>query len=531
MLTGSNLLSDALKHMGSRTFRRMVLKYTTPRWKALALGLASGAALQSTSAAMMILTSLNTVGSVTAAQAMSILTGFSVGNCLMPFLISFKIRLAVFFLVGVSSIFLYFTKEDRLRNLSTVAFGLGLIFFGIEMMLDGVRPLRAEPWFSQILTVAGQWPGLSILVGCALGFLMQSSTAVVVVAIGLAKGGILSSNEIFLIMYGAAIGSTLFKSFLGSTVRGSGRQLVRFVNLFNFTGAGLFIIFYYIELHLHVPLVMALITRLTSEPALQAAWAFLLLNMTSALIYTTFHHQIASLLARQFPSSTEEGLSRPKYLCAVTPEDPNGTLELIGMEQLRELEHVSAFLSAATEESQGIDLVRRLSALGILGREIQGALAEVCSLRIDRDTAQWSAVLQTRQTLITQLADSTAEFGRSIEQARRFPEIVGLSSSCFETVDFLFQHAIDLIQSGGNDDESDRLVFYNDRGTQMKQLREAYLDTHQDLTSEARSALLSLTIGLDKCVWLLGRTLSMEAELYKYQRKIYPLGTHQLRNT
>ena len=105
LLTGSNLLSDALKHMGSRAFRQLVLKYTAPRWKALALGLASGAALQSTTAAMMILASLNTVGSVTAAQAMSILTGFSVGNCLLPFLISFKIKLAVFFLVGVSSIF------------------------------------------------------------------------------------------------------------------------------------------------------------------------------------------------------------------------------------------------------------------------------------------------------------------------------------------------------------------------------------------------------------------------------------------
>ncbi|MBL0225147.1 MAG: Na/Pi cotransporter family protein [Geobacteraceae bacterium] len=519
LLNGSNILSDALKRMGSRAFRRMVLQCTTPRWKALTLGLASGVALQSTSAAMMILASLNTVGSVTGAQAMSILTGFSVGNCLMPFLVSLKIRLAVFFLVGVSSIFLYFTKEERLRNLTSVAFALGLIFFGIEMMLDGVRPLRAEPWFSQILTVASQWPGLSILVGGALGFLVQSSTAVVIVAIGLAKGGVLSGHEIFLIMYGAAIGSTLFKSFLGSAISGSGRQLVRFVNLFNLTGAGLFIVFYYIELHLHVPLVMALITRFTPEPALQAAWAFLLLNMTSALIYTTFHHNIASRLARQFPANEEEGLSRLQYLGPVSPEDPYGTLELIGMEQLREFEHVAAFLSSVLEDSQGIDLARRMSAFGMLGREIEGALAEVCSMRIDRDSAQWLAVLQTRQTLIRQLADSTAELGSSIEQARRFPEISGLASACFETIDFLFQYAIELIKTGVDDDESNRLVFYNDRGPQMQQLREAYLNTHQDLTHEARSSLLTLTIGLDKCVWLLGRTLNLETELHKYQIK------------
>jgi phosphate:Na+ symporter len=516
LLTGSNLLSDALKRMGSRAFRRLVTQYTTPRWKALTLGLASGVALQSTSAAMMILASLNTVGSVTGAQAMSILTGFSVGNCLMPFLIAFKIRLAVFFLVGVSSIFLHFTKKDRLRNLSSVAFGLGLIFFGIEMMLDGVRPLRAEPWFSQILTVASQWPGLSIIVGAALGFLVQSSTAVVVVAIGLAKGGILSGHEIFLIMYGAAIGSTLFKSFLGTAISGSGRQLVRFVNLFNFTGAGLFILFYYLELHLHIPLVMALITKITPEPALQAAWAFLLLNMTSALIYTIFHYQIASLLARQFPATEAEALSKLQYLGPVIPEDPYGALDLIGMEQLREFEHVAAFLSTVPEDAQGIDLERRLSALGILAREIEGALAEVCSLRLDIDTAQWLAVLQTRQTLIRQLADSTAEFGTSIGQAHKFPEIAGLASACFESVDFLFQHAIEFLQFT-EEVEANRRIFYNDRGTQVRQLRESYLNTHQDLTREARSALLALTIGLDKCVWLLDRFLSLEAELRNHQ--------------
>jgi len=265
---------------------------------------------------------------------------------------------------------------------------------------------------------------------------------------------------------------------------------------------------------------LALITRLTTEPALQAAWAFLLLNITSALIYSIFHHQIVSLLARQFPPSEEEGLSRLQYLGPVSNADPSGTLELIAMEQLRELEHIAAFLSSLPEESQGIDMARRFSALEMLGREIEGALAEVCSMRIDRNIAQWSAVLQTRQTLIRQLADSTAEFGASIGEARRFPEIAGLASACFETVDFLFQYAIELIQTGGDDDESDRLVFYNDRGPQMQQLREAYLNMHQDLTHEARSALLALTIGLDKCVWLLGRTLSMETELHKYQIKL-----------
>ena len=315
LLTGINLLSDSLKRIGGPRFFHLAARYMSPRWKALLLGLGAGAALQSTSAAMFTLASLISVGSVSASQAISILTGFSVGNCLIPFLVSFKIRTAVFFLVGVSSILLYFSKDERLRNILSVAFGLGLIFLGIEMMLDGVRPLRAEPWFVRVLAVAGEWHGLNIFVGVLLGFIVQSSTAVVVVAIGLAKGGILTSEEVLLVTYGAALGSTAFKALLGAALTGSARQLVRFVNLFNVTGAALFILLYYIELYLHIPLVMAAIARLSPDPALQAAWAFLLLNLSAALIYIVIHDPIASILARQFPPTADES----SIVVAATP--------------------------------------------------------------------------------------------------------------------------------------------------------------------------------------------------------------------
>ena len=516
LLTGINFLSDALKRMGGRVFRLFALRYMTPRWKALLLGLGSGTVLQSTSAAMVILASLNSAGSLTAAQAMSILTGFSVGNCLMPFLVTFQIKTAVFLVVGVSSILLNFTKTDRLRNVLSIAFGLGLIFFGIEMMLDGVRPLRSEPWFGQVLEGASHWPGLSIVVGAVLGFLVQSSTAVVVVAIGLAKGGILPGQEIFLIMYGAALGSTFFKTFFGFALGGSGRQLVRFVNVFNFTGAGLFVLLYYCEVFFNVPLVMALLSRITSDPALQAAWAFLLLNLTSATIYTAFHHPVASALARQFPSTEEERLSKPQYLWVVRPEDPYAALELIGMEQLREFEHVAALLPTTTEDVQGLDLKPRRSALKTLDREIEFALGDVSSLRLAEDTAQWHAILQTRQTLIRQIMDCTVELATSIQQARKLPDIASLSMSCLESIDFLILHAIDLIKSRETEDVS-RLALYSDRGSQMQQLREKYLNANRDLMPEARTSLLALTMGLDKCIWLLDRILSLENSLRQCQ--------------
>ncbi len=60
--TGLALLSTNLKQVGSRRFRALVNRYARPRWKALLFGLGSGMVLQSSSAVLMILSSLATTG-------------------------------------------------------------------------------------------------------------------------------------------------------------------------------------------------------------------------------------------------------------------------------------------------------------------------------------------------------------------------------------------------------------------------------------------------------------------------------------
>lgn len=508
LLTGINIMSYTLKRMGSQSFRRLATRFMSSRWKALAFGLGSGALLQSTSAALVILASLNCIGGITVPQAMSILTGFSVGNCILPFLVSIKISTAVFFVVGLSAIMLYFTKEGRKRNFCNLAFGLGLIFFGIEMMLEGVRPLRGESWFGSLIEFASAWPIMTIAVGVMLGFVVQSSSAVTLVAIGLTKGGVITGPQALLVMYGAAMGSTSFKVLMGSAIKGSGRQLVRFVNIFNYGGAGIFIALYFIEMGFSVPLVMALLAKLSPHPEMQAAFAFLLFNLTAALLATACHDPLAAWLARKLPPTEEEDLSKPQFLWGVKPEYPDAAHALIYEEQIRELEQVAAFLSATRADYHGLGLKPRQEAFEMLAQEVESATAAVMSLRLEQETAQRQAYLQTRQTLITELADSTRELIAAIQSARTMPEIALLAENCFEAVDFLFLNGLELLQSG-EIDRDQMAALYSDRGQQMEQLRAAYLKEDKIASAASRSCLLSLTIGVEKCIWLLNRLLML----------------------
>ena len=502
LLTGMSMLSESLKRLGGQAFRRLATRYMSPRWKALLFGLGAGALMQSTSAALVTLASLNCIGGLSVPQAMSILTGFCVGSCVLPFIVSFKIKTGVFLAVGFSAILLHFTKGDRRRNILSLAFGLGLIFFGIEMMLEGVAPLRTEPWLAELMRLSGAWPLATIAVSAVLGLVLQSSTTVTLVAIGLIKGGVMTVPQALPVMYGAIIGSSLFRMLVGSAFRGSGRQLFRFMDLYNYLGAGIFIVLYFVETMFGVPLVIALLPHLSPAPQLQAAWAFLLISLTSATILTILQTPLAVWLDRTLPPSEEEDLWTPRYIGGAQGEDPHAALALIQKEQLRELDHIVAFFAAARDGYTGLGLEARSKAFEQLALAVDSATTAAAALNFGHETAREQVYLQTRQTLIRQLADSALELLKAIRAARALAEIAPLAENCFEAVDFLFMTAVEQLQCGKIDP-----AMYADRGTQMEQLRAAYFKDGQALSVAGRSGLVSLTTGVEKCVWVLNRLL------------------------
>ncbi len=512
MFTGVQMLSSGLKQIGSRQFRLLATRFVSSRWRAVFFGVGSGAIMQSTSAALVILASLISAGGLDVSQAIAILNGFSIGNCMLLFIISLNIAAGVMFLVGLCGIAMYLAKDERYRTYFLIGLGLGLIFFGIEMMTAGVKPLRQEAWFTGAMAFSRDYSLLSIIAGMALGFIAQSSTAVALVAIGLVRENILTGPQAFLFMYGAAIGSTMFKVMLGAAFRGTSRQLVRFVNIFNIFGASVFILLYYMEIYLHVPLVMALLNSLTPDLTHQAALVFLLFNMTSAIFFIVINGPLIRWLASSFPPSEEEGLSYPKYLSEFQPQDPDTGMELILLEQTRELEQVAAFVSTAREEYGGPDLSSRHEAFKSLAREVAASTAAVSAMSMDPQAAQEHAYVQTRQALLDQLADSTASGVQIIMQTRAYPSIEKLSASCLEAIDFLLTFAAEIDKTNAPEDVRMVLGLSSSNGPSMEQLRKAYMYSDKLDSANDKGRLLDLTIMTEKIIWLLNRFYSLKSD-------------------
>jgi phosphate:Na+ symporter len=511
MFTGIQMLSLGLRQMGSRPFRILATRYVSSRTRSVVFGLGSGMVLQSTSAALVILASLISAGALGVPQAIAILSGFSVGNCVLLFIISLNIAVPVMFLVGLCGIAMYLARQERYRNYFQIGLGLALIFFGVGMMAAGVKPLRLEPWFTGAMEFSSNYPMLSILAGLALGFIAQSSTAVALVAIGLAMENILTGPQTLLLIYGAAIGSTLFKVVLGQGFRGTSRQLVRFVNLFNLFGATVFILLYYIEAYLHVPLVMALLDSFRIDLVHQAAWVFLFLNLTSAIFFLTIRNPLTKWLARSLPPTEAEDLAHPMYLSEFQSQDPDTGLELIRLEQIRELEQISAFVATAREDYAGADLASRHAAYKSLSQEVAGSAAEVAAMPMQPPTAKDHAYIQNRQALLDQLSDSTVSGVNIIKRSRDYPLIKGLSDSCLESIDFLLNMAAEISKTHEPEDMRMFLVLSSSNGPSIEKLRKVYMESEIPGSVNDKATLMDLTMATERIIWLLNRLVSVQS--------------------
>jgi phosphate:Na+ symporter len=402
---------------------------------------------------------------------------------------------------------MYLTKDERYRTYFLIGLGLGLIFFGIEMMAAGVKPLRQEVWFTGAMAFSRDYSLLSIMAGMALGFIAQSSTAVALVAIGLVRENILTGPQAFLFIYGAAIGSTMFKVMLGQAFRGTSRQLLRFVNVFNIFGAAVFILLYYIEVYLHIPLVMALLNSLKLDLGPQVALVFLLFNLTSAIFFIAINGPLTRWLASSFPPSEEEGLSHPKYLSQFQPQDPDTGLELIRLEQTRELEQIAAFVSTARDNYDGADLTSRHEAFKSLARQVATSTAEVAAMPMQHETAKDHAYFQTRHALLDQLADSTVSGVKIIMQTRAY--LKGLSDACMESIDFLLNFAAETEKTNAPEENRMLLDMSSSNGPSMEKIRKAYMDSDMLGSAKKKGYLLDLTMMTERIIWFLNRLASL----------------------
>jgi phosphate:Na+ symporter len=126
-------------------------------------------------------------------------------------------------ILGAAAIVYLFSKNERIKFIAMIIMGVGMVFFGLELMKNGFKPIRTIPefveWFSyfQATTYLGVLKAAAI--GCMLTFIVQSSSATLAITMGLASTGVINFETAAALVLGENIGTTItaFLASLGSS--------------------------------------------------------------------------------------------------------------------------------------------------------------------------------------------------------------------------------------------------------------------------------------------------------------------------
>ncbi|KAA5539196.1 Na/Pi cotransporter family protein [Roseiconus nitratireducens] len=239
-LLGMKNMSEGMQAVAGSSLRRIIGAVTHNRLLATICGVVVTCVVQSSSITTVMVVGFVNSGVMQLSQAIGIIMGANIGTTITGWILVLKIGKFGLPLLGAAAMVYLFSKGDRWRYWAMSAMGIGMIFFGLELMKEACAIIKDTPdfeaWF-QVFRADSYWGVLKCaLVGCVMTTLVQSSSATLGVTISLAFQGVIPYETAAALVLGENIGTTItaFLASLGATT--NARRAAYFHVIFNLVG-------------------------------------------------------------------------------------------------------------------------------------------------------------------------------------------------------------------------------------------------------------------------------------------------------
>ncbi|NWK56499.1 Na/Pi cotransporter family protein [Verrucomicrobiaceae bacterium N1E253] len=343
-LFGMEQMSTALKAIAGDGLRKILAKLTTNRFTGAAAGAIVTSIIQSSSVTTVLVVGFISAGLMNFSQSIGIIMGANVGTTMTAQIIAFKVTKYALLLIGTGFSLSFFFKNERLKHYGNMIMGLGLIFYGMQLMGDSTAPLQTFAPFIDFMKNMDS-PLMGIAFGALFTALVQSSSATTGIVIVLATQGFLSLDAGIALIFGANIG-TCFTAWLASLGKSiEAKRAVAVHIIFNIAGVVLW--FFFIPQLAEVvrnisPQAAALekTARLAAETPRQIANAHTIFNVTNTFVFIWLVHPLARFILRLIPDAPaspdkQDKTYEPKYLDESQLQTPALALESIRLELIR----------------------------------------------------------------------------------------------------------------------------------------------------------------------------------------------------
>ncbi|MBE9530083.1 MAG: Na/Pi cotransporter family protein [Proteobacteria bacterium] len=400
-LYGMERMSDALKNVAGEKMKDILGMLSNNRIMGMITGAIVTAVIQSSSVTTVMLVGFVTAGLMSLSQTIGIIMGSNIGTTITAQIVAFKVTKYALLLVVIGFGMLFISKREKIQQYGYMVMGLGLIFFGMGVMSDAMKPLRTYQPFLDLMTQMSN-PVLGILAAALFTALIQSSSATTGVILVLAMQGLISLQAGIALSFGANIG-TCVTAFLASIGKPREALRVSIVHvLFNVVGVLIFLPFIGPFARFVVSISPSPAEGLTGLQAAasvlprQVANAHTIFNTTCALLFlplVTYFTRIVYRLVPDKPLPEVEEI-QPKYLSDLLLHTPSLALDAARHEIKRmgkrvDLMNTAMIPAVLTGNKESLLAVRQMyEEVDVLHKHLVTYLANVSRLKLNEYQTQ-----------------------------------------------------------------------------------------------------------------------------------------------
>lgn len=510
-MLGLEFMSDGINNLAANRMRAWLAKIAGTPVKGLFAGTAITGILQSSTAMTVMVVGLVNAGVIALRPAISVIMGANIGTTIGNGLIALPLGPLGLILAGIFGLVYVFGKTEKTRNLALALIGFSLIFYGLNLMTGGLKPLRAMPEvMSAISSLNAQtFTGLvaCVLTAAFITAMIHSSSATIGIVMGLGAAGVLDWQTAVAFSLGADLGTTI-TSWMASLNLSKNAKRAAYAHIsFNFIGVAVMLPLFFPSMEILKwvmgffggdPGAAVLVNGKETYPLVPVAVGLYstAFNIFNTLLLFPFIGVFERVLSRIGSSrADEEDYSMPRHLAPKLADELTTAVPAVQKEMARYLEASRMMLLAAKGDDTTFKSVHEhQAALDSLNREIRAFTAKAFKPGMSHGQADLVASLIEEEDFSASLGETLYQIARRIERHPFGPvALEGVN----DLLDFVDRGVTQRLEgrASPSDAPADRAI---------TTMRERFL-SHPVLSSEDRGALLALLGSAERAFFLAER--------------------------
>lgn len=429
-MLGLEFMANGIQALSVNRMREFLARAAGTPIKGVLAGTFITGVIQSSTAMTVMVVGLVNAGVVALRPAISVIMGANIGTTLGNGLIALPLGPLGLILGGIFALVYCFAKNERVRNIALACMGFALIFYGLNLMTGGLRPLRNLPEVMELLQTlkADSYFNLikCVLIAAGVTAMIHSSSATIGIVMGLGAAGILDWTTAVAFSLGADLGTTI-TSWMASLNLSKNAKRAAYAHIsFNIIGVCITVPLFFVSIGV-LEWVMQWFGGDPAIPVIIDGKETFPLVPVAVGLYSTFFNIFNTLLLFPFISVFERVLSRvgrtdeediedystPRFLDRKLAGDLAQAVPAIQQETGRHLQAGAVFLNIARGDKKApSDPGEHYLATDILSRDIRVYTANL--MKEDLPYEQLDLVAS-----LIEEADFTAALTESMHQVAR----------------------------------------------------------------------------------------------------------------